>query len=400
MIRMDGESTTGSEPARDHLERARLLAPDIAACADEIERNRRLSPALLASLIDGGFFRMLLPRKFSGAELDPLSFGRVIEEFARHDASTAWCLSQASGCSMVAAFLPPETADEIFGRDPRVIVAWGPGQGARAVAVDGGYRVTGQWAFASGGRHATWLGGQCQVFERDLTPRRAADGATVSRTLLMPASEVAMTDIWHVIGLKGTASDAFAVTDFFVPERRAVARDDQSERRYQGPLYGFPTNSLYATGFSSVALGIARSTLDAFIHLCRDKSPRGFKGLLRDNAVIQSQVAQAEARLGAARMFLHGSLEEIWEDVERTNRVTIDQRMRIRLAATHAITEATAVVDVIYHAAGTTSVFASSAFERRFRDIHTVTQQIQGRQSHFETVGQFLLGLEPDTAFL
>jgi alkylation response protein AidB-like acyl-CoA dehydrogenase len=218
--------------------------------------------------------------------------------------------------------------------------------------------------------------------------------------MLMPAAEVAMTDIWNVIGLKGTASDAFAVADFFVPEPRAVARDDQSERRYQGPLYGFPTNSLYATGFSSVALGIAHSTLEAFVRLCRDKSPRGFKGLLRDNAVIQSQVAQADARLRAARLFLHASLEEIWEDVARTNRVTLDQRMRIRLAATHAITEATAVVDVAYHAAGTTAVFAKSEFERRFRDIHTVAQQIQGRQSHFETVGQFLLGLEPETAFL
>lgn len=401
MGRIASEPRATEPPERiDYLERVRLLTPDIIACADRIEAERRLPESLLTALLDARLFRLLLPRAFDGAETDPLTFASVVEEIAKSDASTAWCLCQASGCSMVAAFLQPEAAAEIFGRDARAILAWGPGAGARAIAAEGGYRVTGKWSFASGGRHADWLGGHCTIYEADGTPRRRADGAAVGLTMLFPAASAEMSDIWHVIGLKGTGSDAFAVEDLFVPGHHAVARDHQSERRYPGPLYAFPTNSLYATGFASVALGIARSTLDAFVCLCKDKSPRGFKGLLRDNAVIQSQVAQSEARLGAARLFLRGSLEEIWRDVERSNSIALDQRMRIRLAATHAITEATSVVDTVYHAAGATAVFSSSAFERRFRDIHTVAQQIQGRQSHFETVGQFLLGLEPDTAFL
>jgi alkylation response protein AidB-like acyl-CoA dehydrogenase len=392
----DDDSDRGSP----YLDRARRLAPLLAASADAIERQRRLPEALLAVLFEGGLYRMLLPRSLGGGEIDPLSFGAVIEEIAKNDASTAWCLSQASGCSMISAFLQPEIADAVFGRDPQAVLAWGPGPGARAVATPGGYRVTGRWAFASGGRHANWLGGQCQVFERDGTPRKSSAGAPVNRLMLMPAAAVAMTDIWDVIGLRGTASDAFAVEDYFVPEAYSAARDDQAERRHRGPLYGLPTNSLYATGFASVALGIARSTLDAFLALCREKSPRGFKGLLRDNAVIQSQVAQAEARLQAARLLLHATLREVWPAVERANAATLEQRMRIRLAATFAIGEATAVVDTAYHAAGATAIFAASPFERRFRDIHTVAQQIQGRQSHFETVGQFMLGLEVDTGFL
>jgi alkylation response protein AidB-like acyl-CoA dehydrogenase len=130
--------------------------------------------------------------------------------------------------------------------------------------------------------------------------------------------------------------------------------------------------------------------------LARDKVPFRGKRSLRDNNVVQAQVAQAEARLRSARAFLFGSLEDITAEVERVGRITLDQRMTIRLASTFAIHQSLAVVDTAYHAAGSTAIFAENPFERRFRDIHTVSQQLQGRQEHFETVGQHMLGLEPD----
>jgi len=111
-------------------------------------------------------------------------------------------------------------------------------------------------------------------------------------------------------------------------------------------------------------------------------------------------VGEAEAKHYSARLFLMNSLEEIWQDVGRTGNLALDHRVRIRLASTFAIHQAKEVVDTAYHVAGSTAVFASNPFERRFRDIHAITQQMQGRQYHFESVGQFLLGLEPDTAFL
>jgi alkylation response protein AidB-like acyl-CoA dehydrogenase len=143
-------------------------------------------------------------------------------------------------------------------------------------------------------------------------------------------------------------------------------------------------------------MGIARGTLDAFVELARDKIPRGATRSLRDNNVVQSQVAQAEARLGAARAFLLRALAEITGEVAGAGHLTLDQRMTIRLASTFAIHQSMAVVDTVYHAAGATAIFAANPFERRFRDIHTVSQQLQGRQQHFETVGQYLLGLDPD----
>ena len=392
--------TGGSGAGDEHVARAHALAPEIEASASLIEQERQLPPALVAKLVEAGLFRMLLPRSLDGGEVDPVTFVRAIEEVAKADASTAWCLCQASGCSMSAAYLPPRAAAEIFGSDRGAILAWGPGPDARAVAVDGGYVVTGNWSFASGCRHATWLGGYCPIYEPAGPPRRRGDGKTEARTMLFPARDATILDVWHVGGLRGTGSDSFRVSDLFVPHERSVLRDDPSERQESGPLYCFPIGSLYASGFAGVALGIARRMLDALIDLARNKTPRGMSRALRHNAVIQSQVGQAEAQLSSSRVFLLESLREIWRAVGRAGEITLDQRMRIRLAATYAIHQARHVADTVHHAAGASAIFSSGAFDRRFRDMHAVTQQLQGRQTHFETVGQFLLGLEPDTKFL
>ena len=216
-------------------------------------------------------------------------------------------------------------------------------------------------------------------------------------TLLFPKSAAKMTDIWHVVGLRGTGSDQYSVKDLFVPERFCVARDASQARYEPGLLYRFSSLQLYASGFAGVAMGIARSTLDAFIELARDKIPRGGKHTLRDNNVVQSQVAQAEAKLSAARAYLFGALKKITDEVACNGQLTLDQRMTIRLAATFAIHQARDVVDIAYHAAGANAIFTANPFERRFRDIHTVSQQLQGRQEHYETVGRYRLGLEPDS---
>lgn len=342
---------------------------------------------------------MLLPRSLGGGELDPGTFAAVVEEIAKADASTAWCLCQACGCSMSAAYLALETAHEIFG-PPDAILAWGPGPDARAVAVDGGYLLTGTWSFASGCRHATWLGAYAPIHDADGGRRRKPDGSGEARTMLFPAEDAELLDVWHVGGLRGTASDSFRVANLFVPRERAIRRDDPAERQQSGPLYCFPIGSLYASGFAGVALGIARGTLDALVDLARHKMPRGMARALRASAVVQSQVAQAEAQLSAARLYLHATLDAIWAAVGRTSAITLEQRVQIRLASTFAIHQAKLVVDAMYHAAGASAIFTSGPFDRRFRDLHAVTQQLQGRQAHFETVGQFLLGLEPDTAFL
>ncbi|MGC2203382.1 MAG: acyl-CoA dehydrogenase family protein [Stellaceae bacterium] len=384
---------TADDLGLDYVQRARDFAPELTAASSEIERQRELPEPIVAAMVDRGLFRMLLPHSLGGAELLPAAYFPVIEEIAKADASAAWCLNQAAGCSMTAAYLEPEAAKEIFG-GPRGILAWGPGPG-KARKVNGGYQVSATWSFASGSHNATWLGCHVPIFDESGAPLFHADGNPVIRTVLFPKSKAEMTDIWHVMGLRGTGSDKYSVSELFVPERHVVARDGDSKRREQGLLYRFSSLQLYASGFAGVAMGIARSALDAFIELACDKVPFRGKRALRDNNVVQSQVAQAEARLRAARAYLLGSLEEITEEVERSGRITLEQRMTIRLASTFAIHQSMSAVDTAYHAAGSTAIFEENPFERRFRDIHTVSQQLQGRQEHFETVGQYLLGLEP-----
>ena len=378
-----------------YLDRVRELAPLIAESVESIEQNRRLAPDLLSALYDAGLFRLLLEKRFNGAEVKPSDFSAIIEEVAKHDASTAWCLCQANGCSMTASFLNDDVANKIWGNDPKGVLAWGPGK-SLAVPEGDGFRVNANCAFASGGRHATWIGTHSTVVDMKGEPILNEKGGKTFRTMLIPVDQIDWEDIWHVIGLRGTASDGYEIKDLYVPYEHSVHRDDPDERRTDNPLYLFRQTNLYASGFSGVAMGIAQSMIDAFAKLTLEKTPRMRKTTLSQNAVVQAEFARASIRLDAARNFLRSELDDIWAAVLRTGELTVEQRMRIRLATTHGIHEAKGAADAIYDAAGATAIFASGPYERRFRDLHTVTQQMQGRKAHYETVGAYLLGNEPD----
>jgi alkylation response protein AidB-like acyl-CoA dehydrogenase len=380
------EGHSGTDGGPEYIRLAGWLGPQIAAASDEIERRGELPAEIVSTLIENGFFRLLQPRSLGGAELDPMSFVQVLEEVARHNASAAWCLGQNNGCSMTAAYLDPAVAKTIFG-PPDGILAWGPGP-ATMQRVPGGYRLSGTWSFASGSHHATWLGAHVPE----------PDGSGAIRTLLFSKTSAEMKDTWHVVGLRGTGSDGYAVADLFVPAEFTVPRGPEIRPREPGRLYCFTRGNLYASGYAGVALGIARGMLEDFVELARDKVPRGAKGTLRENNVIQSQVAQAEAKLRSSRAFLLGTLDEMWDEASRSGHFSRAQSANLRLASTWAIHQARDVVSALYHAAGSTAIFDDNPFERRFRDMHTASQQSQGRPVHLETVGQILLGLEPQMA--
>jgi alkylation response protein AidB-like acyl-CoA dehydrogenase len=378
----------------DVLAAAVGLAPRIAAAGDAIERERRLPPALVAALAEGGIFRMLVPRSVGGGEAEPATFAQVVETIGAADGSTAWCVSQGAVSATIAAFLPPDVAREIFGQ-PGAIMAQGVAQRPRAIAVPGGFRVTGEWSFGSGCRHATWLNAVSPVYLEDGTPRRLADGAHEGRAMLFPAAEAEIRDTWKVSGLRGTGSDTYAIEALFIPEERTVPQPRDGHRREPGPLYSFSTGLLFATGFASVALGIARGALDAYEALAGAKQPRAHATVLRESPLEQARVARAEATLRSARAFLHESIAAAWETAARGDELPVEQKVLLRLAATSAIRQAGEVTDTAYHAAGATAVFESNPFERRFRDANAVTQQFQGSEVHFPATGRYFLGLEP-----
>ncbi|MGH7037492.1 MAG: acyl-CoA dehydrogenase family protein [Stellaceae bacterium] len=390
---MNDISTNGADPAA----RARDLGPAIAARAEEIERTRRLPAALLDALFNARLFRMLLPRSLGGGEVTPEAYILALEELSRHDGSVGWCVSIANSTSLIAPALDPAAARAVFA-EPRAVVAWGPPNKGRAIAVPGGYRVSGRWDFASGCRHATWMGAHGTVLEHDGSLRLNCLGRPAILSWLFPAEQATILDVWNPIGLRGTASDSYEVHDLFVSEAFTGTREDLSRRHEPGPLYAFPQPTLYSVGIAGVALGIARGMLEAFIDLACRKTPRGV-GRLADNAVIQAAVARAEARLGAARAYLIATVAEVHAGADRIAPITIAERARVRLAGVNAIHGAVAVADYAYKAAGVDAIFPGGPFERRFRDIHTLSQQIQSRDAHYEAIGQVLLGMPPEVFF-
>ena len=382
----------------DPIARARQLQPLIAAHADDLERTRRIPPPLLDQLHQARMFRLLMPRSVGGDEVEPWTYLRAMEEVGRADASVAWNVFVGNSSALIASFLGLEAARTIF-TDPRAVVAWGPPNASQAKAVPGGYQMNGRWSFASGCRAATWMGAHCQVVEPDGSLRLNQHGRPAIRTLLFPVEQVRLEDTWNTIGLRGTASDSYSVADVFVPEAFSATREDPTLRRDPGRLYAFPMQGIYAVGVSGVAIGTARAMLEAFKQLAGDKAPRGLKRLA-DSPVVHADVARNEAKLGSARAYLSETLTEIWGRVAGTEIIAIPDRARVRLACAHAIQTAMEVADYAYRAAGTDAIVPGSPFERRFRDIHTIVQQIQGRAAHFEAVGAILFGQIPETGFL
>jgi indole-3-acetate monooxygenase len=378
----------------DCVANARALAPAIAAAAPRIEAERELPADLVAALHEARLWRMLVPRAYGGDEVAVVDYVAAIEEVAAADASTAWCIGQTSVCSTVSRNMKPAVAEEIFKKNPRGVLAWGPTNNAKAIAEKGGYRVNGVWPFASGSKHATWLAAHCYIVEPDGQPRRDADGKPMQKTLFVPREAATWQDVWHVMGLKGTGSNTYTLTDVLVPEDYAIDYHalNAAGRREHGPLYAFTIYQLFGASFPAVALGIARAMLDAFCALAQKKTPTGQTAMLRDNPVVQSQVGIAQSQLAAARAFLFLALEEAWREAQ-AGAISLDQRVRLRMACINASQQARQVAETTYLAAGATAVFESNPFERRFRDMHAVSQQAQSQLSIYEAIGRHFLGL-------
>ena len=363
------------------LARAESIAPKIAAAADDIDAQRELPPAIADEMKALGLFRLLLPRSVGGEEVAWPAFLDAVLAIAYADGSAGWCFNQGAVFATTCCRAPTALAQEVWS-DPRTVVANGPPQGAvTSTPTAGGYRLSGMWMFSSGCRHATWVA--ALVANRGSPPCLH----------LLHRDEVEFVDVWQVKGLRGTGSFSFRAQDAFVPEHRVMRLDVPP--REPGPIYVIPQALLFACGFGCVALGVARAGLDATIALCSDKKPRFGSRPLCEDPVIQQQIGKAEAKWRAAKALLRTTTDEVWHAVQETSRITTEQRIALRMAGTHAIRQAAEVADIAYNLSGSTAIFADRAIQRRFQDAHVITQQIQGREAHYETAGQFFLGLEP-----
>jgi alkylation response protein AidB-like acyl-CoA dehydrogenase len=368
-----------------HVDRARRLARKVAERADEIDEGRQIPADLAGELADAGLFRLLVPKSVGGVETDHPAFVEIVRIFAQADASTAWCINQNNIFATDSARMPLETAREIWG-DRRGIVTNGPpSRDTKAVQTEGGYRLSGRWDFSSGSSHSTWLAARAPVEDRAGEPTM----------FLIPKADATMLDTWQVNGLRGTASFSFEVDDLFVPKKYTYMESDTPHA--DGPIYRIPKIPLFAIGFATISIALARACMDDAIELAGSKTQRAVSSAMIDRSTVHRQIGENEANLRAADAYLRASSAALWDSACEVGRVEMDTRIEVRMATTHAIRQSARVVDAAYELFGSGAIFKSNLIQRRYQDMHTIAQQIQGRATNFETAGRYFLGLETGT---
>jgi alkylation response protein AidB-like acyl-CoA dehydrogenase len=371
------------------FEKVAGLAPVIAARSDEIEGGRRVPPALLAELMAAGCFRMLVPRSHGGAELDFPSEMRVIEELARADGSVGWTVMIGSLAPVLLGKLPRATFDTLYAEGPDIVLAGTVKPSGVATPVDGGFRVTGQWSFASGCQHGDWFVAHCIVDDGRQPP---------IRMMVLPPADVEIKDTWSVSGLCGTGSHDFIVNDAFVPDERTFVL--WGEPCLDAALVRIPELSLSSLRIGVVAVGIAHGALREVTDLATGKVPLFSDGTLASNPLFQHQLGEADAQLRAARTLLYADADTAWATAVAGTPFSPDHRARIRATATWVTGTAASVVDMAYTAGGGSSIYSNNPLQRRLRDIHALTQHFAVKRDTFTKAGAVLAGQDVDLTFL
>jgi alkylation response protein AidB-like acyl-CoA dehydrogenase len=379
-----GITTATADNHAQVIERARRLADSARAVADEIDAERRLPGGLLDELCDSGLLRGGAPVEVDGPELPPGPALRCAEEVARGDAAAGWCISIAITSSLLIAYLPPVSRDELFGGGRGVAAGvWAP-QG-RASRVTGGVIVSGRWAFCSGITHADVLFAGCVLDDRPAV-------------VALPTEQLQILDTWHTLGLRGTGSHDAVAQDLFVPDTRVVSIFNGPV--IDRPLYRFPPFGFFAACITAAAMGNARAAIDDFVQLAQAKKGASATRTLAERPTIQAAVAAAESDLEAARALYYQAIETAWRASQDESPVPVDARRGVRLAATHGVRTAAEVVRTVFDLAGASAIYDGSPLQRRFRDAFTATAHFQVNQASRELPGRLLLGQPTEVAML
>jgi indole-3-acetate monooxygenase len=367
------------------LETAAQLGVTASTMGEEIDAMRGLPEPLLSGLRKSGLLRAGAPKEVGALELPPGVALRCAEEIAKGNMSAGWCVSIAITSSLLVGFLPPSARERLFG-DGRGVAAgvWAP-RGSARNGPDG-VTVSGRWSFCSGITHADYLFGGCVL--EDGSPAVAA----------MPVADLQILDTWHTLGLRGTGSHDTVAESICVPT-------DQVFALTAGPvidraLYRFPTFGFFALCITAAAMGNARAAIDGFVELATEKKGSGSSRTLAERPAVQAAVAEAQARLAAARALYYESIEAAWLESQGGDPVSVAARTQLRLAATHGVRTAADVVHTMYDLAGGTAIYDGAALQRQLRDALTATAHFQVNAASRELPGRLLLDLPTQVAGL
>jgi indole-3-acetate monooxygenase len=374
-------------------ERTRALRPTIEAHRGNGDELHRLPDAIAHAFAEANVYRLLLPHEFGGEDIDPLTYYDLIEEVASYDGSVGWNYSIGSSTPIILGDLSPARLHAIFA-SPDSCVAASASPPGRAVEVEGGYRVTGRFAWASGIHQARWVVANCLVFDGD-SIRKSAAGTPVALGFVMRRQDCAVLDTWHVIGMRGTGSTEFEVNGAFVPKDMAI-RFFGAESQYPYPIFHLPP-TYFGYNHVGVMNGIARSAVNGLKALASTKTSAMAGTSLRDETQAQYAVAKAEAMIEANGLTVKESFRALWAKVVAGETVPLEMRARVRRIVAHAAECAVEAVQLCYGATGGTAVYASAPFERALRDVNAAATHITVRRVMMEEAGRVAFGLLPRT---
>ncbi len=368
---------------------ARCLEPLIRAQAEALEEGR-IPPPLVEALYDAGVFKAMLPREVGGLEVEPVEWLQMIEELARINASVGWLAFIQSGVGLT--FLDPERFERFRVRGGgRLILAMNLGRMAgKAVRVEGGYRVSGRWPFASGSPFATWLGGLSVVCDCGGSPVLDAGGQPRRLLAIWPADQARLIDTWDGLGLRGTGSGDFEISGLFVP-------DDQVNAEFFGPaVYDralFRMKEMPEMGHGAHALGVASAALESFVDAVNTKPLPGSARHMAMGHMQAHQIAfaRADAAIRAARALLHETVRAAYEDAKTHPELALELRVRLREANIFTVRAAKEAVGLIFEMAGSSAVYRGRAIERAFRDINTAANHTNYVESAYTAIGSYFL---------
>lgn len=371
------------------IERARGLGGLIREHAAEGDELRQLPDPVVKAMRDAGLFRIWLPRSLGGPGADPTETLRVVEEISRADGSAGWILMiGAESNTIVACHIREESARELFPLDEQVVIGGrvGPGPGT-ADREPGGYRVSGRWRFGSGVTHADWMYANCEITNDAGKPEMLL--------VVVPKGEFTVLDTWDTVGLRGTGSHDYAIDNVFVPDAHTFTIAEGPRDR-SSLIPALPFLAHLALTKPPIAIGIALGAIDYVVNLAATKIKSGGTSLLRESPRFQRTIADATTQVLAARAYVESAVRDVAVAMRDGSDPNLILRAHLRLASANAVARSKEAVDMVYTAAGTSSIPAGNPLERAFRDIHTLTQHVNASESVVEPAGRVLLGMEPD----
>ena len=387
------DATPLTEPAL--LANIQAIAPIIRAEAAKFDLERRLTDAAHEALKSTGVYRMPIPQSWGGPELDPLAQTRVIEAISAIDGSAGWCAMIGSDGGYLTSFLDDAVGRQMYpDLDTSSVFVIAP-TGA-AMPVDGGYRVTGRWPFASGSAHASWFAFGCIVPEAT-GPRMLKPNLPEVRVCVFPRDQVQIHDTWFTTGVRGSGSNDVSVDGVFVPTERTFSVIDAPIRR-PGPLYAW--RFMFIVNMLGVPLGIAQSALDEVIEIGPKKLSMR-RTPVTEEAWFTAALGEASALILSARAFGYASLANLWESLQHGAEPTARVRAEQRLALVHAFDACTRAVDILYRIAGSSALYTQkSGLDKKLRDLYATRQHVLANPVTYSAAGRVLVGLDPGvTAF-